>query len=82
MPAKTKVTPAGGLPRVSTLKPPMLHDVTNRSPAINAASRRRMIATQTASTTANHSRRAVSERQQPQTRLHLPSPVTRKTQLP
>ena len=65
MPAKTKITPAGGLPRVSTVRPPVLHDFTNQTPAINAASRRRMIVTRSTAGTANHSRLRGSKRDRP-----------------
>lgn len=61
---KIKNRPAGELARVNSVKPPMLHDVTNQTPAANAASRRRMAATQPASGTANHARHHVSKHAQ------------------
>lgn len=55
---KIKTRPTAGKTPVGPgpVKPPMLHDVTNQTASANAASRRRMSATQPASGTANHSR--------------------------
>jgi hypothetical protein len=61
---KIKNRPAGGQASGSTVKPPMLHDVTNLTALSNAASRRHMIATQPASGTANHARHHVSRHAQ------------------
>jgi hypothetical protein len=61
---KIKSRPAGGQTSVSTVKPPMFHDVTNLTASANAASRRHLIATQPASGTANHARHHVSRHAQ------------------
>ena len=53
---KIKSRPAGEEAPVRTVKPLMLHDVTNQTASANAASRRRLIATQPTSGTANHAR--------------------------
>jgi hypothetical protein len=48
----------------ATVKPLLLHDVTNPSASANAASRRRMVAPQPAAGAANHSRHHVSRKSQ------------------
>jgi hypothetical protein len=57
---KIKNRPAGGKIPVGTVKPLLLHDVTNKMASAGAASRRRLVPTQPASGTANHSRHHVS----------------------
>ena len=61
---KIKNRPTGESDRANTVKPPVLHDVTNQTASANAASRRRMVATQPASGTANHARHHVSKNAQ------------------
>ena len=61
---KIKRRPAAGKTPVSTVKPLLLHDVTQQTASANAASRRRAIATQPASGTANHARHHVSRQTQ------------------
>ena len=58
---KIKNRPAGQKASAGPVKPLVLHYVTNPSASANAASRRRMIATQPASGTANHARHHVSK---------------------
>jgi len=61
---KIKSRPAGEQASVSSVIPRMLHGVSNLTASANAASRRRMIATQPASGTANHARHHVSRQAQ------------------
>ena len=61
---KIKNRASGGTTAASTVKPMLLHDVTNQSASANAASRRRMIAMQPASGTANHARHHASPKAQ------------------
>jgi hypothetical protein len=61
---KIKNRPAGGQASGGTVKPRMMHDVINLTASANAASRRRMFATQPASGTANHARHHVSRHAQ------------------
>jgi hypothetical protein len=58
---KIKPRPIGGK---STVTPVMVHDVTNPVASASAASRRRMVATQPASGTANHARHHASPKSQ------------------
>jgi len=44
MSAKPKITAAGSLPRLSPVRSPVWHDVTNPLPSVTAASRLRMLA--------------------------------------
>lgn len=61
---KIKSRPAGAPPTVGSVKPLLLHDVTKQTGSANAASRRRLIATQPASGSANHARHHVSRKTQ------------------
>lgn len=61
---KIKSRPAGGKAPINIVKPLLLHDVTILTASTNAASRRRVIATQPASGTANHARHHVSRHTQ------------------
>jgi len=61
---KIKNRPAGGKSPINTVKPLLLHEVTNQMASANDASRRRLIATQPASGTANHARHHVSRHTQ------------------
>ncbi len=61
---KIKLRPAGEPAVPVSVRPLVLHDVTNPSASANAASRRRMRATQPASGTANHARHHVSRHTQ------------------
>ena len=64
MPPKIKSRPAGETAPGSTLKPLVLHDVTDQTVSAKAASRRPMVATQPAAGTANHARHHVSRHAQ------------------
>jgi len=64
MPLKVKSRPADEKASVSTVQPPVSHDVTNEKASANPASRRPLIATQPASGTANHARHHVSRHTQ------------------
>jgi hypothetical protein len=64
MPLKIKSRPTGKKAPISTVQPPVSHDVTNEKAAANAASCRPLIATQPASGTANHARHHVSRHTQ------------------
>jgi hypothetical protein len=61
---KIKSRPTGKEASVSPVKPLVLHDVMKQTASANAASRRRMTATQPASGTANHARHHVSQHKQ------------------
>ena len=61
---KIKNRTAGAASAISTVKPLLLHDVTNQTASANAASRRRMTATQPASGTADHARHHASRQSQ------------------
>lgn len=64
MPPKIKLRPVGEKATITSVKPLLLRDVTDRSVSANAASRRRMIATQPASGSANHARHQVARNAQ------------------
>ena len=61
---KIKNRPTDEQAAPSTVKPLVLHDVTNQSASANDASRRRMVAIQPASGSANHARHHVSRHTQ------------------
>ncbi len=61
---KIKLRSGGGVSAAATVKPLLLHDVTNPSASANAASRRRLVAPQPAAGPANHSRHHVSRKSQ------------------
>ena len=61
---KIKNRPVGQKAAVNSPKPPLVHDVTKQTASANAASRRRIVATQPASGSANHSRHHVSPKGQ------------------
>jgi hypothetical protein len=61
---KIKNRPAGGTATPRTVKPLLLHDVTNPLSPDNAAARHRLAATQPASGSANHARHHVSRQTQ------------------
>jgi hypothetical protein len=61
---KIKNRPSAGKIPVGAVRPLMLHDVANPAASANAASRRRLMAKQPASGTANHSRHHVSRQTQ------------------
>jgi len=61
---KIKKRPAGGKPPINTVKPLLLHEVTNQMASANDASRHRLVATQPASGSANHARHHVSRHTQ------------------
>jgi len=61
---KIKNRSAAGKLAVTTVKPLLLHDVTQQTASANAASRRRLVALQPASGTANHARHHVSRHTQ------------------
>ncbi len=57
---KIKFAPAASGAAVHSVKPLILHDVTNRNAPANAASRRRLIPVEPASGNANHARHHVA----------------------
>ena len=61
---KIKNRPTDEMAAPSTVIPQVLHDVTNQTASANDASRRRMVANQPASGTANHARHHVSRHTQ------------------
>ena len=61
---KIKQRTAAERGRVNTVKPLVLHDVTNQNASAVAASRRRMTANQAAVGAANHARHHVSRQTQ------------------
>ncbi len=61
---KIKNRPVGEKPAVNAPKPPMVHDVTKQNASANAASRRKQVAMQPASGSANHARHHVSPKGQ------------------
>lgn len=65
---KIKNRPAGVPATVGSVKPLLLHDVTQQNASANAASRRRLVATQPASGSANHARHHVSPQAQSRSR--------------
>jgi hypothetical protein len=64
MPPKIKPRATGDKATVSSVKPLLMHDVTNPKASANAASRRRITAIQPASGSANHARHHASPRTQ------------------
>jgi hypothetical protein len=61
---KIKRRPAGATVSTATVKPLLLHDVTNPKASAAAASRRRRIASQPAAGPANHARHHVPRQSQ------------------
>lgn len=61
---KIKNRPTGENAAASPVEPLVLHDVTKQTASANAASRRRLTATQPASGSANHDRHHVSRHTQ------------------
>ncbi len=61
---KIKNRPSGLPTTLGSVKPLLLHDVTKQTASANAASRRRLRATQPASGTVNHARHHVSPKAQ------------------
>ena len=59
-----KTRPAAHETNVATIRPLMLHEVTNQVVSNVAASRRRMVATQPAAGASNHARHHVSRQTQ------------------
>ena len=57
---KIKNRPSGVAAALGSVRPLLLHDVTNTTASANAASRLRMMAAQPVSGTANHARHHVS----------------------
>lgn len=61
---KIKNRPAGETTSVRTVRPLVLHDVTNQNASASAASRRRLTPNQPASGRANHARHHVAPHSQ------------------